>query len=187
MSPVHLRLAARVLHDGGLIAYPTEAVYGLGCDPTNEEAVERLLELKQRPVEKGLILIASKMDQLAPYIDWPALNDQQRARIMQSWPGPFTWLIPALPDTPVWLRGKYNSLAVRITAHPIAAALCEAAGSALVSTSANLSGHRPARSALEARQALGDRLDYILPGRVGGAAKPSTITDAVTGRVVRPG
>lgn len=184
---MHLRQAARVLYAGGLIAYPTEAVYGLGCDPANGTAVARLLELKQRPIEKGLILIASKMDQLEPYIDWQALNEAQRARILQSWPGPYTWLIPALPRAPVWLRGQHASLAVRITAHPIAAALCGAAGSALVSTSANLSGHRPARSALEVRQALGDRLDYILPGTVGGATNPSTITDAVTGRVVRAG
>ncbi len=187
MSPVHLRQAARVFHEGGLIAYPTEAVYGLGCDPANGAAVVRLLELKQRPIEKGLILIASSMDQLEPYIDWEALTAVQRARIAQSWPGPYTWLIPTRAATPAWLRGQHTTLAVRITAHPIAAALCAAAGSALVSTSANLSGRRPARTALEVRRALGDRLDYILPGAVGGATKPSTITDAVTGRLVRAG
>ncbi len=182
---MQLRAAARVVKSGGLIAYPTEAVYGLGCDPRNEEAVRRLLTLKRRPVRKGLILIAASFEQLEPFLHPLAPSD--RTRLAATWPGPYTWLIPTRPDTPRWLRGRHETLAVRVTAHPLAAALCQACEHPLVSTSANLSGRPPARTALAVRRQLGTAIDYLLPGPTGGAAQPTEIRDLRTGRRVRGG
>ena len=183
MNPWQLRKAARIIHTGGVIAYPTEAVYGLGCDPLNPQAVLRLLELKQRPMAKGLILIAADLAQLEPYIE--PLTETELATVKASWPGPVTWLLPAKPETPRWLRGEHDCIAVRVTAHPLSCALCRAAGQALVSTSANPSGQSPARSALTVRRYFADRLDLILPGSLDRAAKPSTIRDLRSGRVLR--
>ena len=185
MNRLRLRAAARVVKAGGLIAYPTEAVYGLGCDPRQEDAVRRLLALKRRPMHKGLILIAASFEQLEPFLQ--PLTEAERTQLTATWPGPHTWLIPTRPDTPRWLRGRHETLAVRVTAHPLAAALCRVCGHPLVSTSANLSGRPPARGALAVRRQLGRHLDYVLPGPTGGAAKPTEIRDLRTGRRVRDG
>ena len=185
MTPWQLREAVHVLHDGGLIAYPTEAVYGLGCDPLNADAVLRLLELKQRPWQKGLILIAADQTQLDPYL--LPLDDIMRARIEPTWPGPNTWLLPARDETPWWLRGEHDTLAVRVTAHPVASALCRAFGGPIVSTSANLAGKAPAISPLQVRTAFGDQIDYIVHAPLGGADRPTQIRDGRTGEIVRAG
>lgn len=136
--------AVAVLHKECVIAYPTEAVFGVGCDPDSETAVNRLLELKQRPVEKGLILIAANFEQLKPYIDDSMLTDTQREAIFACWPGPVTFVFPAPATTPRWLTGRFDSLAVRVTDHPLVVSLCQAYGKPLVSTSANLTGLPPA-------------------------------------------
>ncbi len=179
-----LHRAARLLSSGGIVAYPTEAVYGLGCNPLDPDAVLRLLAIKQRSIGKGLILIASRFEQVEPFVTIP--NDEVRQRIDASWPGPNTWLLPAKPDTPRWLRGNHHSLAVRVTAHPMAAALCDAFGGALVSTSANTSGRPPARSALQARIRC-PGIDLVINGATGGAAKPTAIRNALTGDTLRAG
>jgi L-threonylcarbamoyladenylate synthase len=181
----HLRRAVHILRAGGLVAYPTEAVYGLGCDPFDEQAVLRLLAIKGRALDKGLILIAAALEQLETLLlpQPPAIM----APVLESWPGPRTWLLPAAPSVPVWLTGGSERIAVRITAHPLAACLCREFGAALVSTSANLSGRPAARSALQARRMLGTRVDYFLTGATGGAARPSEIRDATDGRVLRAG
>ncbi|MFQ2259387.1 Sua5/YciO/YrdC/YwlC family protein [Aeromonas dhakensis] len=179
-------LAVAALQHDGVIAYATEAVFGLGCDPDSEAAVERLLAIKQRPVEKGLILIAADLAQLQDYIDLDQLTSEQLARVEASWPGPFTWIMPARPDTPAWLTGQFDTLAVRVTAHPQVQALCRAFGKPLVSTSANLTGEEPARRLADIGELLASQLAYILPGEVGGQANPSEIKDARTGAVIRP-
>lgn len=177
-----LHRAARILRSGGVVAYPTEAVYGLGCDPLSRVAVEHLLAIKRRPVKKGLILIASRFEQLEPFVQ--AQPPEVRRKLDETWPGPVTWLIPANRATPRWLRGNHHSLAVRVTAHPLAAALCEAFGGAIVSTSANPTGRPPARSALQARIRC-HGVDLILQGATGPLARPTPIRDAVTGKVLR--
>lgn len=179
-------LAVAALQHDGVIAYATEAVFGLGCDPDSEAAVQRLLAIKQRPVEKGLILIAAALAQLQDYIDLDQLTSEQLARVEASWPGPFTWIMPARPDTPAWLTGQFDTLAVRVTAHPQVQALCRAFGKPLVSTSANLTGEEPARRLADIGELLASQLAYILPGEVGGQANPSEIKDARTGAVIRP-
>ena len=184
MTPWRLRAAARAVRYGGVIAYPTEAVYGLGCDPLDAVAVLDLLELKGRPVGKGLILIAADFDQLRPFVDEVAPGAM--AAVHASWPGPHTWLLPARPATPPWLTGDFTTLAVRVTAHPVAAALCRLTGP-LVSTSANPAGRRPARDALTVRRYFGDRLDAVLAGPVDRRRGPSAIRDAASGRLLRAG
>ena len=184
-QPWHLRTAARLLHDGAVIAYPTEAVYGLGCDPLNPDAVVRLLALKQRPMSAGLILIAADFSQVEPFLQ--PVPIRMRRKIAATWPGPVTWLLPARPEAPAWLRGRHASLAVRVTAHAGVAALCRRFGGALVSTSANPRGQAPARSALQVRRYFADRLDYLLPGRLGGRRQPSEIRDALTDEILRSG
>lgn len=183
MDAFHVRRVARSIHAGGVVAYPTEAVYGLGCDPRNALAVQRLLAIKQRPAHKGLILIAAEFAQLAPFLQPLTAADQ--ALLNATWPGPHTWLIPALPSTPTWLRGRHDTLAVRITAHPLAAALCQACGHALVSTSANISNRQPARTVLAVRRQLGKQLDALLAGATGGAQNPTVIRDLRSQRQLR--
>jgi len=182
VTPFQLGYAASLIRRGAVIAYPTEAVFGLGCDPGNSAAVQRILFIKQRSVKKGLILIAAEFAQLQPWL--LPLSDEDYTKVHATWPGPVTWLLPVQPDTPVTLRGTHTTLAVRVTAHPIAAALCRAAGTALVSTSANINRRLPARTVLAVRQRLGKQVDYIVPGAVSGAKKPSQIR-TLNGCVVR--
>lgn len=178
-----MRRAVSVIRAGGVVAYPTEAVWGLGCDPMDEPAVGRLLAIKGRSPAKGLILIAADFRQLAPLLANP--DAEVLAPALASWPGPVTWLLPAHPRLPRWITGEHVELAARVTDHPLAAALCRVYGSPLVSTSANPSGRAPARTALAVRKSLGRSVDYLLPGRVGGAGRPTEIRHLISGRVVR--
>lgn len=183
--PSHWQLynAARWIKTGGVIAYPTEAVYGLGCDPANRTAVERLLSLKNRPVDKGLILIASSQEQLGKWLQDIPANWQKR--LDRSWPGPVTWLVPAASGCPEWLTGKHATLAVRVTAHPLVRQLCGFLDSAIVSTSANRSGQSPARTGLQVGLRFGRQIDFVLPGPLGGLHGPTEIRDLVSGCVIR--
>ena len=178
-----IRQAAAWLREGGVIAYPTEAVYGLGCDPDNPEAIQRLLRIKQREPSKGLILIAADFSQLAPYLD--ELDEAKQQQVFASWPGPFTWLWPAKASVSKWLRGEHDTLAVRVTAHPVASQLCRAFGKALVSTSANRSGMPPVTTAGEVTETLADNIDFIVGGEVGAEQTPTQIRDARSGKVIR--
>lgn len=181
--PWQLRQAARALRAGGVIAYPTETVFGLGCDPLDRNAVERILELKQRPQEKGLILIGADLQQLLPFID---VQDQTLlAKLTQPSERPTTWICPLRAAVPRWLCGRHHSIAVRITTSPIAQQLCQQLGSAIVSTSANPAGLRPARSLLAIRRYFGEQLDYALNGPADAKARPSRIVGLASGRVVR--
>ena len=184
-SPWQLRTFSRLFDAGALFGYPTESVYGLGCDPWNEVAVERLLALKQRPLEKGVILIAATVEQLAPFISLE--NRSQWSKLAQPRQRPTTWIVPVSAQTPDWIRGAHDGVAVRLTQFAPAAALCNAANSALVSTSANLAGHPPARNVIAVRQALGDQLDLILGGESGGSQMPSEIRHFGSGKVLRAG
>lgn len=179
-----IRRAASIMRAGGVIAYPTEAVWGLGCDPLDAAAVGRILELKQRPATMGLILIAASMEQLEPWV--APVSQEIEARINATWPGPVTWVMPAQGWVPAWVHGGRGSLAVRVTAHEQSAALCRETGFPIVSTSANRSGHPPARSAIQVQRWFGDELDFILRGATGGRERPSEIRDAITGLPLRP-
>jgi L-threonylcarbamoyladenylate synthase len=177
--------AVEYLLAGHVIAYPTEAVFGLGCDPSNESAVRKLLSLKGRHESAGLVLIASEFSQLKPWI--AEVDKSLIKKAMQTWPGPVTWLFPRAAGVPDYVAGRHNTIAVRITAHGPSRALCEAFGSALISTSANHTTARPARTAAEVRDYFGSGLAGILVGELGGGEKPSEIRDLVSGNIIRQG
>ena len=173
------------LRSGRVIAYPTEAVYGLGCDPTNKFAIRDLLALKGRTESAGFVLIASEFSQLLPWI--AKLDEALVNRAMQTWPGPVTWLFPRAAGVPDYVAGRHDTIAFRITAHEPSRALCEAFGSALISTSANHTAHQPARSVEEVEAYFGSQLGGILAGSLGGSDNPSEIRDLVSGHVIRKG
>lgn len=182
VSPSKLRLARQIIQAGGVIAHPTEAVYGLACDPDNPEAVLRLLTLKNRSMDKGLILVAATIEQLVPYIQ---LTENLRAKVSKTWPGPVTWAVPVKPGVSPLLTGSHNSLAVRVSAHPVVQALCKECDQPLVSTSANRQSLPPARSALAVRRIFNQSLDLILSGEVNLNASPTEIRDATSNQVIR--
>ena len=182
-SPQRLQAAVAALRGGGVIACPTEAVWGLSCDPDNQSAVSRLLALKNRPVAKGLILVAAAESQLSFLLD--ELPPKQRRTLSDSWPGPATWLLPHLGRVPPWIYGDHDTVAVRVSAHPGVRALCQAWGGPLVSTSANPAGCRPAVALFQVRRYFDDHLDALLPGAVGGAGQPSVIRDLASGKIIR--
>lgn len=175
--------AAQAVACGGVIAYPTEGCYGLGCDPKNRAAVTRLLSLKRRSWRKGLILIADGWARLAPFVD--DLPQTLADEIHASWPGPVTWLLPASTATPAWLRGESSQIAVRITAHPLSRRLCRHARRALVSTSANRAGRPPLLNARAVARAFPGQLDAVLPGALATPGKVSQIRDGLTGEYLR--
>jgi L-threonylcarbamoyladenylate synthase len=177
--------AAQCLHDGKTIAYPTEAVFGLGCDPGNEAAVRQLLSLKGRPATAGLILIADQFERFGLYIK--PVSEMLYQRALSGWPGPVSWLFPRADGVPDWLAGNHDTIALRLTAHPVCRALCAAFGGAVVSTSANPSSSEPAVSAGQVEEYFGSHLGGIVEGALGKDRKPSEIRDLVSGAVVRPG
>lgn len=156
------------LRRGGLIAYPTESCYGLGCDPRNTHALGKLIALKGRSAAQGLLLIADRFKRLAPFVR--PLAPADRDRLARTWPGPVTWVVPASHACPALLTvGR----------------LCRALDTALVSTSANKSGRKPAKTAAECRRIFGSRV-RVLDGRIGTRKRPSTLIDLATGKLLRP-
>lgn len=191
MVDLQVKKAVQVIEAGGVIAYPTEAVWGLGCDPDNRDACLALLQIKQRPVEKGMILVAATVAQFAGLL--APLPRTQQQQLQQAWAnqattGPVTFLVPDTEQqVPWWVKGSHDAVALRVSLHPRVQGLCQALGAPLVSTSANIAGAAPATSRLMVEKTLGGQLDYVLPGALGGATRPSQIIDLSSGRVVRAG
>ncbi|ABR73716.1 threonylcarbamoyl-AMP synthase [Actinobacillus succinogenes] len=177
---------AEKLKQNQVVAYPTEAVFGLGCNPLSESAVKKLLDLKQRPIDKGLILIAPDLLYLLPFIDTERLNSRQISRLTANYSHPVTWVVPVKFGTPKFLTGRFNSIAVRISDHPAVAELCSLTGFALTSTSANLSGLPPCKTAAEVRSQFGQFFP-VLDYPVGHAEKPSEIRNLLTDQLIREG
>lgn len=186
MSGVHegfITEVAQRLRQGQVIAYPTEAVWGLGCDPNNEQAVARILALKSRPMAKGMIMVSGNLAHFTPWLE--ALPLAAREQVQASWPGPNTWLVPDPVGVPRWVKGDHEQVALRCSAHPLIKALCDAFGGPIISTSANPASLPPARTEAQVRQYFGDALDAIVPGELGGLAQPTPIRDALTGAILR--
>ncbi|WED23335.1 threonylcarbamoyl-AMP synthase [Vibrio sp. JC009] len=182
-----LKQAVQALVDGEVIAYPTEGVFGVGCDPDNKSAIQKLLDIKQRPIEKGLILIAANYEQLIPYIDESQLSAEQLKEIHSTWPGPVTWVMPVSKKVTDFVSGQFDSVAVRVTDHPLVRELCHAFGKPVTSTSANLTGQPPCMTTEEVVDQLGETGVVILDGKTGGRDKPSEIRDARSSKVLRQG
>lgn len=178
--------AVRVLQQGGIIAYPTEAVYGLGCDPHDLAAVKKILTIKQREKNKGLILIAASFDQIKPYIQ--ALEKDIEEKLLASWrdsPNPITWLVPVKIEVSDYLSGQFDTLAVRVTKHPLVKELCNEFGGAIVSTSANRAKQEAARTSDQVKHIFENEVDFILEGETDPHAQPSEIRDALTDKIIR--
>ncbi|MFO1258184.1 MAG: Sua5/YciO/YrdC/YwlC family protein [Gammaproteobacteria bacterium] len=179
-----LQKALLVLQQGGIIAYPTEAVFGLGCDPSQPAAVASVIHLKRRDPSKGLILIAHTFECLQSYIDISMVPPDHLKQILASWPGPYTWIFPTKASVSPLLTGRFNSLAVRVTAHPIARGLCEGFGGPIVSTSANPEGLPPAKTRTEVEAYFGHQCE-VVDDQIGDLAQPTAIRDALTLAYVR--
>lgn len=175
--------AAAVLRRGGILAYPTEGVYGLGCDPDDRVAFERIFAIKQRPPEQGVLLIAADFAQVRDWIGNAPEVALERARGL--WPGAHTLIFPCSPRVPEWVAGDHAGIALRVTEHAPAAALCRAFGGPIVSTSANRHGEAPARSVQEIAAMFGNELDGVLDAALGDLDRPTPITDAVSGAIIR--
>ncbi|MFW2439288.1 MAG: Sua5/YciO/YrdC/YwlC family protein [Arenicellales bacterium] len=171
-----------ILHNGGIIAYPTESCYGLGCDPHNNVAIRSLLKVKHRHWQKGLILVAGSVEQLYPYIDRKKFDIEQAE---SSWPGPTTWVVPAMENVSHYLRGKHSSIAVRVSDHPLTSLLCRTFRGPIVSTSANPEGHPPALSGNGVRRYFGNEVIFTVEGPLGELEKPTPIYDVMTGNQLR--
>lgn len=183
MSKFHIKIAADFLRIGGIIAYPTESVFGLGCDPHNIDAIHRLLLIKNRPEAKGLIIVAASIKQLEPFIKAP--NPQLLKTLQETWPGPTNWLLPPNSHSPAILRGSFPLQAVRVSKHPLIQDLCYQFGGAIVSTSANKSKRAPAKKTVGVYQRFGTSLDYVLSGNVGGLSMPCEIRNGLNNEVIR--
>jgi L-threonylcarbamoyladenylate synthase len=188
MSAVHMlstHEAARQMRAGSVIAYPTEAVYGLGCDPANEQAVRHLLALKQRSPDAGLILIADRFERFQPFIG--KIDETLLQPALASWPGPVTWLFPRADNVPDWLAGKHPAIALRVTDHEVCRKLCVSFGGAIVSTSANPTTRPAPKTAAEVADYFPEGLAGIVEGEVGGRELPSEIRDLLSGQLIRAG
>ena len=179
------RLVAKQLREGAVIAYPTEGVWGLGCLPEHQEAVARLLKLKGRPWQKGLIMAAASIDQVQPYIE--TLSALEQHQLSDSWPGPVTFLLPKSAGTPVWVSGESDKVAIRVSDHPVVSGICQELGQPIISTSANPAGKAPALTRLRLMQYFAGQLDMVVPGKLGGLSGPSEIRDLRSSAVIREG
>ncbi len=176
--------AAQVMRQGGVVAHPTEAIWGLACDPFSEAAVDYLVSLKGRPIEKGLILVSSDATHFAELLS--PLDLAFQARFLEKQPRPTTWIVPDVNDqVPEWVKGMHSGVAVRVSDHPVIKALCERFGGAIITTSANPAGKAPAMTVREIRHYFRAQLDYIVDGSLGGALRPSQIIDLESGRILR--
>jgi len=179
---IALERAARIIRAGGIVAHPTEGLWGLACDPFAASAVMRILRMKRRPVEKGLIVIGASRDTFARELG--ALSPCARQTVLGTWPGPVTWVVPNR-RFPKWITGRRATVAIRVPGHVQARRLCEAVGGPIVSTSANPAGRAPARSALAVRVYFRDTIDDVLSGELGGRSGASEIRVAGSGHRLR--
>lgn len=178
--------AARLLQAGQLLAFPTDTLYGVGAAVTDEDAIRRLFEVKERPLDKGIPILlagAGDVDQVAGDIP-----DLARDLMTRFWPGPLTIIVPRRAGLPSVLAPG-DSVAVRAPDHELARAFISAAGGAVAATSANLSGQPPALDASQAMEALGGRIAAVLDGGRVHVGQASTIVDCtvIPPRIIRQG
>ena len=175
--------AVEHLKKDGVIAYPTEGLYGLGCNPFSQTAVMKLLEIKKRSVRRGLILVASDFSQIRPLIT--PLPSYAKAQVMETWPGPVTWLFPISEHAPSWIIGDHNTIAIRISNHPVIQGLCTIFDGPIVSTSANITGYPSIRDLRSIQICFSEKIDFIVQGSMGDLKDATPIRDALTGEEIR--
>ena len=185
MNKEPLLYASRIIRNGGLVACPTESVFGLDCDPNNSAAIKKLIRIKKRSANKGFILVASSLNQLQPFIS--TLTKKQEEKVIHMNDSPITWIVPAKKDINTNLSGGRETIAIRITQHPILRQLCDSLCSALISTSANPTDMSPAKSVVQVEEYFGASVDYIIDDKLGECQNPSEIRDLLTDEVIREG
>lgn len=180
-SDFSIRLAAQIVRNGGVIAYPTDTVYGLGCDPYNIDAVEKINAIKQRPANKHFILLASSIEQIRPLIQLKKAQE----KLITDTDSPTSWVVDAAPYAPGWLVDDNNSLTVRISSHENIVHLCRILAHPLISTSANISGKKPADNAIKLHQYFHNKVDKILISNTKQPGKPSKIIRLCDNHIIR--
>ena len=184
MSTWAIKRLSKAIMQGAVVAYPSDTIWGFGCHPLHITAVNRILQVKNRSADKGLILLSSSLEYCLPYIA-KHLSDVQLDRLKQDYERPTTWLTPAAEDCPVWLRGRYTTIAIRITQHPLIQSICTQIQAPLVSTSANRQGRPPVRNALQAQRQFSRHMDFIVHGYEAGTQQASRIQSLLTGCTIR--
>lgn len=184
--PLFIRSMA-ALESGGVIAYPTEGVWGLGCDPFNDQSLQDILSLKSRPWHKGLILVAGNISQFDFLLH--DVSNEDRQKLEATWPGHNTWLVPHQNRVPHWIHGRHDTVALRVSTHPLIQEICSTFGGPIVSTSANPAGLPSARTAIRVRRYfkkyIADGSIHLMPGQIGKAEGASTIRSLATGKILR--
>lgn len=173
------------LKQGGVIAYPTEAIYGIGCIPSNEKALCRVIKIKARDINKGMILIAHDFALFEKYIAMEEISSVDLTFMKQYWFKPYTFIVPAKPDVSFYLKGNHTTIAIRVTSHPLIKSICELVGEPLVSTSANKSKEEPCKTYEESLARMGNLVDLVIDGETLGYSKPSTIIDLKSKQIIR--
>jgi len=184
MSPWALNRFAHAVSQGAVFGYPTDTIWGFGCHPLIASSVARILRIKRRSPDKGLILLSSKIDYCMSYV---GLDSEQLEPVQRATDHPITWLVPASEECPSWIRGTYPTVAIRITNHPLVEFLCARLQAPIVSTSANRSGKSCVRNSVQMRKQFGDELDFIVSGFDTGGNRPSEIKSLLDRTTIRNG
>ena len=184
MSPWALNRRAREIAQGAVFGYPTDTIWGLGCHPLIAPSVARILAIKGRSPDKGLILLSSRLEYCRPYID---ADEEVLQPVLTAAEQPTTWLVDASEFCPWWIRGRFPTVAIRITDHPLVREICDRLAAPIVSTSANRSGRSPARNLFQMHREFGDLVDFIVGGYATGGAAASRIKSLADGNIIRSG
>ncbi len=183
MDLEYVSKACEVIRAGGLLVYPTESVYGIGCNPNNTTALKKLLNLKKRSPEKGFILVASDFSMFKDFVK--PLPKDTLERIKKHWSEPVSWVVPAVDHCPKLLTGNRNTLAIRVSAYPFIQAMCKQLGHAITSTSANISGSDPITQVNGLIAEFANDVDYIVPLSLEKQNSPTPLFDALSGKRLR--
>ncbi|MFV9614726.1 MAG: L-threonylcarbamoyladenylate synthase [Gammaproteobacteria bacterium] len=180
-SDFAIRHAVHIINRGGIIAYPTDTIYGLGCDPYNPDAVKKINAIKQRPLNKQFILLAANINQLRPLI----LIKKEQEKIITQNTQVTSWIVKASPTAPPWLVGDSKTLCIRISKHDEVQRLCNTLGHAIISTSANLAGKKTAKNALQLHKYFHQYVEIILIANKNPGRKASKIIRLCDNQVIR--
>jgi L-threonylcarbamoyladenylate synthase len=171
-----LKKAAKLVKKGGLIIYPTDTVYGLGCDPYNLQAVKKVFEVKGRKNKPLPVLISS----MKKALDLAYFTSEALKIVKKYWPGPLTIVLKRRENAPSFLGGDPSLIGLRIPKHPVALKLIRLCGGSLIGTSANLTGKKPPTTVDEAIKQIGDKVDLIIDGGETAIGLGSTVLDLST-------
>lgn len=182
MSPWALNRFVHTVSRGAIFGYPTDTVWGFGCHPLIASSVSRILQIKNRSPDKGLILLSSRIEYCSAYLGVEA-DELESIRLPTE--RPTTWLVTASEFCPPWIHGIYPTVGIRITSHPLIQSICDGLQAPIVSTSANRRGKATARTSFQMRKQFSSELDFIVNGFATGSHQPSEIKSLTSGTILR--